>query len=64
MAAREADRSDFERLIGDFRVGDLDFVRHNETDFEALASECRRFCEAHAQGEAEGPLPPGLTHRA
>jgi len=30
------DRSDFDRMVDEFRVGDLDFVRHNETDFEAF----------------------------
>lgn len=30
------DRTDFDRMVEDFRVGDLDFVRHNETDFEAF----------------------------
>jgi len=38
MAESTEGRGDFDRLVEDFRIGDLDFVRHNETDFEAFRS--------------------------
>lgn len=40
MADRSEDR-ELRRLVEDFQVGDLDFVRHNETDFESS----RRFAK-------------------
>lgn len=52
MAAEDAaDSSDLSKLMGEFQIADLDFVRHNETDFEAFRDFSQKIDERYKERE-------------
>lgn len=46
-AEQEADSREFRRLLEDFQVADLDFVRHNETDYDAFRNFSKNLDERY-----------------